>query len=129
MEINKVLQKFWQLPPVVLVVYLLVPIHLYLLVQEIADFGIGVSTIFEARVWLGFYFTLLCIGALTSIRWFYYAYIFSAIYCMVCVFWVPKNVYETVYRTWFPLIQIFAAVYVIDLQRVIFKAHRDKFSK
>jgi len=110
-----------------LVIYCIAIAHVLFCVDAFASFGFGFSDDVHWRTWLIALFTILWLGACTDNRFFYYAYVMIAFGSMLLVFaFKDYTFYVTVFRALFPLHLLFAGVLILDLQRVIHLAHRNR---
>jgi hypothetical protein len=124
---KKIVNYITNVPTLKLVIYCIALAHVFFSADSIASFGIGFTQDVHWRTWVVIVFTALYIGACSENRFFYYAYIGCVIVSMLIVFAIKDyTFYVTVFRVLFPMHLLFAAVLILDLQRVIFLAHRNR---
>jgi hypothetical protein len=122
-----IIQHIKTAPILKLIIYCIAIAHVLFLADAINSFGIGFTEDVHWRTWVIAVFTILYICACSDNRFFYYAYIGSAIASMLLVFAIKDyTFYLTVFRALFPMHLLFAGVLILDLQRVIFLAHRNR---
>jgi hypothetical protein len=126
-EQKSILTKIIEMPVLKWVILLLLGLHLYFFVEEFIDFNLGFSTIYHARVWVVLAYVLLWCWCIIENRFAYYVYIFFAGASMIGSLLVKdKTTYTIVMQAIFPFNLVFAGVLILDLQRVIFNAHKGK---
>jgi hypothetical protein len=122
------MHKLKELPVIKWVIYCIALCHIMYSIDAIATFGIGFTEDVHWRTLFVIALTMLYIlAAIVQNRFVYYAYILLCIASMLLVFaFTDYNYYCTIFRAMFPMHLLFAGVLILDLQRVIFLAHRNR---
>jgi hypothetical protein len=125
---QNIIYHFKNAPILQLVIYCIAIAHIVFCIDAINSFGIGFTEDVHWRTWFIILQTILYIlAAITQNRFLYYTYIGLAIASMLLVFaFKDYNYYCTIFRAMFPMHLLFAGVLILDLQRVIFLAHRNR---
>jgi hypothetical protein len=124
----KLIDHLKNAPILRLVIYCVAIAHCLFCADAISSFGLGFTEDVHWRTWFILALTIVYIAAaITQNRFFYYTYIGLALASMLLVFaFKDYTYYCTIFRAMFPMHLLFAGILILDLQRVIFLAHRNR---
>jgi hypothetical protein len=93
--------------------------HLFFAIIAFVDFGFGFADVYQLRPWFILALLGIWLGCLFRHRWFYYLYILISLACLIIVLRLPNSNWQIIAMAIFPLQQVFAAVLVLDIKRIM----------